>query len=560
MKSQVDQLRKWRRRAYEQHQYETAEQIGDKILALTDNSEDAYWLAQTYYARGNYLRAAHLLTTREEHSKIPKARYLVGLSLLAAEKYDEALAIVTESVDEPERNSVELSSNHEFSSDEESEIDGGASPEALLLFLEGQAHTLQNNYDRAKAAFTRAVAADPRCYDAFSQLVSHQLLSPAEQRKLVAGLDFASLGANADLIKALYTIRMTKTSDLDAVNESLTLLNDEYDLGQNVDLMVVRSDVLLAHCRYVEGKALCDEALARDPHNYAIYPNYLTCLQELGQINKLFEVAHALARKCPDEAVSWLAVGVYYFAKGQLSDARRYFSKASIMDPYCSAAWLAFAHTFAQEGEYEQAITAYSTTARLFPGSHLPYLFLGMQHLHLNNLALASEYLLTSYSICETDPLLLNEMGVVHYNRNELDRARDHLDRALAFADSLHSDPKYWVCIRSNLGFVHRRLGNLTTALEYFSTVLCSSRADGAVLTATALVHMQLGQPDQAVVRLNQALSLSRSDPLTLDLFERAVAESTQQFSLEDFLEFERPPLPLAALEEIAVGDEMSQD
>lgn len=31
-------------------------------------------------------------------------------------------------------------------------------------------------------------------------------------------------------------------------------------------------------------------------------------------------------------------------------------------------AWITFSHCFAFEGEHEQAITAYSTTARLFPG------------------------------------------------------------------------------------------------------------------------------------------------------------------------------------------------
>jgi hypothetical protein len=44
------------------------------------------------------------------------------------------------------------------------------------------------------------------------------------------------------------------------------------------------------------------------------------------------------------------------------------FSKASLMDPRFGPAWITFAHSFAYEGEHEQAITAYSTSARLFPG------------------------------------------------------------------------------------------------------------------------------------------------------------------------------------------------
>lgn len=38
------------------------------------------------------------------------------------------------------------------------------------------------------------------------------------------------------------------------------------------------------------------------------------------------------------------------------------------MDPRFGPAWIAFGHTFAIEGEHDHAITAYSTSARLFQG------------------------------------------------------------------------------------------------------------------------------------------------------------------------------------------------
>jgi len=43
-------------------------------------------------------------------------------------------------------------------------------------------------------------------------------------------------------------------------------------------------------------------------------------------------------------------------------------SKSTLMDPRSAPAWLAFAHTFALEGEHDHAVTAYSTCSRLFPG------------------------------------------------------------------------------------------------------------------------------------------------------------------------------------------------
>lgn len=87
--------------------------------------------------------------------------------------------------------------------------------------------------------------------------------------------------------------------------------------------------------------------------------------------------------------------------------------KAVLIDPRLGPAWIAYAHSFAYEGEHDQAITAYSTAQRHLPGSHLPLLFIGMQHLGLANVTLATEYLLGAQEICPDDPLVLNELGVV---------------------------------------------------------------------------------------------------------------------------------------------------
>ena len=51
--------------------------------------------------------------------------------------------------------------------------------------------------------------------------------------------------------------------------------------------------------------------------------------------------------------------------------------------------------------------------------SHLPLLFIGMEHLHLSAVNIAEEYLLAAQAKYDGDPLLLNELGVVAYNKNE---------------------------------------------------------------------------------------------------------------------------------------------
>ena len=44
------------------------------------------------------------------------------------------------------------------------------------------------------------------------------------------------------------------------------------------------------------------------------------------------------------------------------------YRKATTIDPRYEPAWIGFGHSFAIEGEHDQAITAYNTAAKLFKG------------------------------------------------------------------------------------------------------------------------------------------------------------------------------------------------
>ena len=104
------------------------------------------------------------------------------------------------------------------------------------------------------------------------------------------------------------------------------------------------------------------------------------------------------------------------------------------MDPRFGPAWIAFAHTFAMEGEHDHAVTAYSTCARMFTGYdfsfHATYVktlmiwklpsavdVCGHGTHHLSNFDQADEALDALFSMCDGDSSLLNERGVMAYDR-----------------------------------------------------------------------------------------------------------------------------------------------
>lgn len=51
--------------------------------------------------------------------------------------------------------------------------------------------------------------------------------------------------------------------------------------------------------------------------------------------------------------------------------------------------------------------------------SHLPQLFIGMEQIMLSNHQLADEALHAARSVCDSDPTLINELGVMAFTHRE---------------------------------------------------------------------------------------------------------------------------------------------
>ena len=81
-----------------------------------------------------------------------------------------------------------------------------------------------------------------------------------------------------------------------------------------------------------------------------------------------------------------------------------------------------------------------------------------MQHLQLNNLQLAEEYLLQAYGICENDPLLLNELGVTAFEKMRYTEAMHYFREAIRVAGT-RWDQNAWTVAWTNLGHAHRKMG-----------------------------------------------------------------------------------------------------
>ncbi|KAK8164710.1 hypothetical protein BKA80DRAFT_269458 [Phyllosticta citrichinensis] len=405
--------------------------------------------------------------------------------------------------------------------------------EASMCYLRGVCYAKQNAFDRAKECYRDAVRIDVQCFEAFDQLMKNSLMSPEEEWQFLESLNFETISTGdasssqeaAEFTKMLYITRLSKYKNPDDFTAATETLSTHYNLGNNPDIVLSKAEQLFTQCRFNEALTLTSSILERDKYSFSTLPVHLACLHELNNKNALFLLSHDLADNHPEEPTSWLAIGVYYLTIGRIADARRYFSKASMMDPHFGPAWIGFAHTFAAEGEHDQAISAYSTAARLFQGTHLPQLFLGMQNLQLNNLSLAHEYLTTAYGLCNTDPLLLNELGVVFYQQQHLPSAIKIFNIALQLSGQLSLAPASpsILATRTNLGHAYRCAEEYDKALEAFDEVLRQGGKDAGVFCAKGLTLLSMDRAWDAVVVLHEALAVSPQDPIATDLLSRAL-------------------------------------
>lgn len=546
-----------RRQAAGPHRYTATDARSETDLTKhAGDDQDSFYLAQIHYSTGNYSRAQSFLSRGGLTERNVQCRYLAAQCAIKLGKTEDALSILGEKnpthliaapgsarqklrhVDVNTRagarhnRNVSRTERVPTSEERDREDINIIKSEAGMCYLRGLCFAKQNAFDRAKECYKTACQIDVQCFEAFDALMANALMSPSEEWNFLESLNFDTIVVPnnpslsqeaAQFTKTLYTTRLSKYTRPRDFEEAVEQLTTHYKLAENPDIILAKADQRYTNCRFRESLELTSAVLKEDKYNFAVLPVHLASLYELGQRNNLFLLAHELTETHPSEPCTWHAVGIYYLSTHRIAEARRYFSKASVMDPHFGPAWIGFAHTFAEEGEHDQAISAYSTAARLFQGTHLPQLFLGMQNLQLNNMALAREYLDTAYALCSSDPLLLNEMGAVFYHEDQLSDAIGMFRRALSLSEDHNADIASLIPIRTNLGHALRRDGHLSDALQTFEDVLRHGAKDAAIFSAKGLVLLELGRNWEAIDAFHEALNVAPQDPMATDLLNRAL-------------------------------------
>ncbi|KAL6931862.1 hypothetical protein ACO0R3_003329 [Hanseniaspora guilliermondii] len=448
-----------------------------------------------------------------------------------------------------------------------------------MLLLRGKVLLKKNQIDGAKRELRKSLFADPTNYESFKLLVSSHIMTKAEIQDFYNQIPFNQIAGSkkiVELIKANYYKMISydyiKQEDF---NNEVAVVDDEYcdeeeaigsffengnmendnNMSDNYANLYLKNNHLLMtkefqvniikkmfnQCSYGECIDRCEAFMSGsyDPYNEDVLTYYLTSLFEVGNKTKISTLLNGLILKFPSSWMTEFAAGTRQLLFKNFLSARKHFAKATILNPSSLASLIAYGHTFVGELDFDQAMVVYSTAATLFPGSHIPLMFLGMQHLIKRNLTTSESYLKMALLINSTDPLLLNELGVINYQRGNYTEAKKYFKKANDVISKIrsstilteygieesnfHANSKIWSGIFVNLGHTYRKLNQLEKALMCFEAISVTTKLNTNTLTSMALVCLKLMKLDRCIEYLHKALEVNPENTMASDLLQKAL-------------------------------------
>ncbi|KNC84554.1 hypothetical protein SARC_03227 [Sphaeroforma arctica JP610] len=307
-------------------------------------------------------------------------------------------------------------------------------------------------------------------------------------------------------------------------------------LKNDVDVQLARARAYYDRLCYGKCYSITSNILQDNPHHSDCLSLHVDVLVSLSKKNDLFLLAHKLVSNAPKAAFSWYAVGCYYYLIEKQDQARHYFTKATNIDKLYGMAYLAFGHSFAVEGEHDQAMAAYCTAARLLKGSHLPYLYRGMEYLYTNhiNVSLARDNLMKAQELRPDDPQTLHELGVCYFREMIFNEAVQCFKKALtAYAHQIGpvKDPEGRAAVEATLvclGQTYRKQGLYDQACDSFDQAIELNADQHTTYAAKAFTRHLQGNVSEAIDLYHVALSLKAEDAFCEQMLTIAVKESVR--------------------------------
>lgn len=499
------------------HLYKSAYFWAEKALVLSSGElQDIFLLAQIFYASGQYQRASNLLQKNSQYQQSSLLCYLLAKCHAECKEWEVVLTILSyvnfEATKKMDKDLLKLTEIENI--------------ESSCLLLEGIAHENLGTIPKAIECFTAALRADVFCVEALDHLTSKHYLTADEEQKIIEGLPFNRQCTRDEENILLYLYQSkTKGSKQSVLPESCKQLEN------CSDVMCSLAGKKSARTSY----SLTAKVLEQDQFNEdAILLHVSTCVSQK-KSTELYALGQRLVSNFPELPIAWYIVACYYFTISQHADAAKYLEKVLSIDKMFPHGWLVYGLSFADRGEHDQAISAFSNAAHIMRGSHLPLLYLAREYFHTGVIAISVGFVKKALAMSPTDPIVLQEVGFLLFHAGKFPLAEAYFKNAIINLQATdNSSSPMWQTIYNNLGHVYRKQGKYKMALEMHKKALQIDPGYASTYTDMAFVSLLMDDYEEAVTYSTQSLQIRRQDHITLLILETAVKQANQISVLPD--------------------------
>lgn len=530
---QIEKLRGVVRDCVSKHLYSSAIFFADKVAAVTADPADIYMQAQALYLGRHYRRAFHLLNASQIVLRDLRFRYLAAKCLEELKEWDQCLLMLGDAKVDEHGNITDTKDCSGMYLDKDGE-DREINIISAICFLRGKAYEALENRAQARLWYKAAIRADPLCYEALECLIEGHMLSCEEETSLLATLQF---GPEDGWLSSFYSCLVKKYEKENVVETKFRELEVEVSntkspekslctLKNNTDLLACKAEYYHQCGEYQKCFELTSILLEKDPFHLKCTLVHLAAAMELGHSNELYLMSCNLVKDYPQKALSWFAVGCYYYCIKKYDQSRRYFSKATSLDGTFAPGWIGYGNAYAAQEEGDQAMSAYRTAARLFPGCHLPTLYIGMEYMRTHSFKLAEQFFMQAQAVCPSDPLVYNELGVVAYHMKEYKKAVWWFEKTLAHVPSSLSE--MWEPTLVNLAHALRKLKRYNEAIIYYEKALALSTRSLSTYAGLAYTYHLQDNFTAAITHYHKALWIKPDDQFCTEMLTVALQDECQ--------------------------------
>ena len=477
-------------------------------------SENIFTLAKCLYLNKEYSRCVNLIQKYNMVYFNLNFLILIGQALYNCEDYESLISFLEKdpiTFEAPLNNKSDTKFLH-----------------SIRYLLIGKAYEMQENKQPAIRNYLLSLQNDPNNIEAFDILLNHQLLNLESKNNLLSTLSFSNDNNWLyDYFKSKIddNIYMTGKSDIEIQeneNEEKANVMDILYKNEDQDLMKMEAEKYFIARDYTNTFNKLKKINEEDFYNLEIIPMLCSCMIELNKVGELYSLAYKLANNCGDKFISWYAVGCYYYSIKKFDLSRKYFLKCNQLNKNFPEGWIALGNSYAGQDESDQALNAYRTCLRLFPGCHYSNLYIGMEFIRTNNFKTAFITFQNALLLSVNDPLIYNEIGVVYYKQRQFDEAEKFFLKGVSICNNEDRSITTQTLIL-NLGHCYKKMKRFKEALQLYIKLYCIDSRNIDVLNAIGTTLAFLGNNNLALEYLHKANFIKSNDNYSIGMINKCI-------------------------------------